>query len=133
MTKEERHLWFDFLRDYPIKFRRQEIIGHYIADFYCSKAKLIVELDGSQHCEEKEICYDEARTRYFQSLGLRVLRFSNLDVMRNFEGVCTAIMEASDPSVTAQFHASPERGGAACNITDLKPNEMGSNRRGRRN
>ena len=73
---------------------------------------MIVELDGSQHCEEKEIRYDEARTRYFQSLGLRVLRLSNLDVMHNFEGVCTAIMEAADPSFTAQSHASPERGGA---------------------
>ena len=112
MTKEERHLWFDFLRDYPIRFRRQEIIGHYIADFYCSKAKLIVELDGSQHCEEKEIRHAEARTRYFQSLGLRVIRFSNLDVMRNFGGVCTAIMEAADPLFTEQYQASPERGGA---------------------
>lgn len=96
----------------PVRFRRQEIIGQYIADFYCSKAELIVELDGSQHGEEKEICYDEARTRYFQGLGLRVLRFSNLDVMRNFEGVCAAIMEAADPSATARSHASPERGGA---------------------
>ena len=91
MTKEERHLWYDFLRDYPIRFRRQEIIGSYIADFYCSSAALIVELDGSQHYEEAGIIHDQERTEYFESLGLRVLRFSNYDVMSNFRGVCEAI------------------------------------------
>ena len=91
MTKEEWHLWYDFLRDYPIRFRRQEIIGSYIADFYCSSAALIVELDGSQHYEEAGIIHDQERTEYFESLGLRVLRFSNVDVMSKFRGVCEAI------------------------------------------
>ena len=91
LTKEERHLWHGFLRDYPIRFRRQEIIGNYIADFYCSSAALIVELDGSQHFEEAAIIHDHERTAYFESLGLRVLRFSNLDVMSNFRGVCETI------------------------------------------
>ena len=94
MTKEERRLWFAFLRGYPVRFRRQEIIGNYIADFYCSSAKLIIELDGSQHYEKEHSQYDAERSRFFQSLGFRVLRFSNLDVMQNFEGVCEQIMEA---------------------------------------
>ena len=91
MTKEERHLWFDFLRDYPIRFRRQEIIGNYIADFYCSAAALVVELDGSQHYEDKGKAADLQRTDYLEEIGLTVLRFSNLDVMRNFRGVCERI------------------------------------------
>ena len=91
MTKEERKLWYEFLRIYPVRFRRQEIIGNYIADFYCSKAALVVELDGSQHFEKSGILYDEERTAFFKREGLHVLRFSNLDVMRNFSGVCEAI------------------------------------------
>ena len=91
LTKEERHLWYNFLREYPIRFRRQEIIGNYIADFYCSSASLIIELDGSQHYEEAGKNHDQERTAYFASLGLRVLRFSNYDVLNHFRGVCEAI------------------------------------------
>ena len=91
MTKEERHLWLDFLRQYPVRFRRQEIIGNFIVDFYCSSAALVVELDGSQHYEDREKAYDEERTRYLESCGLKVLRFSNLDVWRSFRGVCEQI------------------------------------------
>lgn len=91
MTREERHLWYDFLRGYHPRFRRQEIIGSYIADFYCSSAKLVVELDGSQHFEDAGLQYDEQRTLYFQSLGICVLRFSNYDVLHHFEAVCTQI------------------------------------------
>ena len=91
MTKEERHLWFDFLRDYPVRFRRQEVIGNYIADFYCSAAALVVELDGSQHYETEGKTADIERTKYLEGIGLTVLRFSNLDVMRNFRGVCERI------------------------------------------
>ena len=90
MTKEERKLWYDFLRGYPVRFRRQEIIGSYIADFFCDKARLVIELDGSQHYDE-QIAYDEARTAFMQSQGMVVLRFSNLDVLQNFEGVCMEI------------------------------------------
>ena len=91
MTKEERHLWYDFLKTYPVQFKRQQPIGNYIVDFYCFKAKLVIELDGSQHCEPAEIEYDRRRTAFLEEKGLYVLRFSNLDVMRNFIGVCENI------------------------------------------
>jgi len=91
MTKEERHLWYDFLKDYPLQFKRQVPFGKYIVDFYCFRAKLVVELDGSQHCESEKITYDQKRTEYLESLGLSVMRISNLEVMKNFTGVCEAI------------------------------------------
>lgn len=91
MTKEERKLWYEFLRPYPVRFRRQEIIGNYIADFYCSKAALVVELDGSQHYEQSSREYDETRTAFFAREGIHVIRFSNLDVLQNFTGVCETI------------------------------------------
>ena len=91
MTKEEAHLWYQFLCRYPLRFRRQYIIGNYIADFYCHQAKMVVELDGSQHCTPEEKAYDEKRTQYLLSQGLKVLRFSNLDVMRQFDAVCEVI------------------------------------------
>ena len=94
MTKEERHLWYDFLKDYPVKFYKQKIVGNYILDFYCEKAKLAVELDGSQHYEAQGQSYDHVRTEYLESLGIRVLRFSNHDIKQNFRGVCEAIILA---------------------------------------
>ena len=94
MTKEERHLWYDFLKDYPVKFYKQKIVGNYILDFYCEKAKLAVELDGSQHYVEQGQAYDRVRTEYLQKLGIRVLRFSNTDITQNFRGVCEAIILA---------------------------------------
>ncbi len=90
-TKEEKHLWYDFLANYPIRFRRQEIIGPYIADFYCDKVKLVIELDGGQHFEKERMRCDKERTRYFESLGIRVIRFTNIDVLKNLEGVCLLI------------------------------------------
>ena len=93
MTKEERRLWFEFLRLYEVRFRRQKVIGRYIVDFYCAQAKLVIELDGSQHCEEEGRAKDAERDAYLRGLGLTVCRYSNLDVMRNFEGVCTDIMQ----------------------------------------
>ncbi len=91
MTKEERHLWYDFLKDYPIRFNRQKVLGKYIADFYCHKANLVVELDGSGHYEEASLAYDRKRTEYLEEYNLTVIRISNLDVIKNFEGVCTYI------------------------------------------
>ena len=91
MTKEEAKLWYQFLRLYRPRFHRQCVIGNYIADFYCNQAKLVVELDGSQHCTPEEKQYDEHRTEYLQSQGLTVMRLSNLDVMRQFRNVCEAI------------------------------------------
>ena len=90
-TKEESLLWNLFLKQYPMRFRRQYIIGNYIVDFYCHGAKLAVELDGSQHYEPTESEKDRIRTVYLESQGVYVLRFSNLDVLRRFEDVCAAI------------------------------------------
>ena len=91
MTKEDRHLWYDFLRVYPIKFLRQKILGKYIVDFYCAEAKLIVELDGSQHYEDQGMEYDTERTAYLEQYGVRVLRIHNNEVNQNFTGVCEYI------------------------------------------
>ncbi len=90
-TKEENHLWYDYLRTYYVRFNRQRIIGRYIVDFYCAKAKLVVELDGSQHYENEAVAYDMARAEYLESLGLKVMRLANLDISQNFEGACIAI------------------------------------------
>ena len=91
MTKEEAHLWYQFLCRYPLRFRRQYVIGNYIADFYCHKAKLVVELDGSQHYTPEQAEYDRTRSAYLESQGLKVLRFSNMDVIRQFRSVCEAV------------------------------------------
>ena len=100
MTKEERHLWYDFLRSYPVKFLRQKILGKYIVDFYCAEAKLIVELDGSQHYEEKEKERDAERTTYLEQYGVRVLRIPNNEVNQNFSGVCEYIELAVKQSLS---------------------------------
>ena len=91
MTKEERKLWYDYLRNYPVQFRRQVALGNYILGFYCAAARLAIELDGSQHYELEGQQYDLRRTAYLNSNGIRVLRFSNMDVMRNLSGVCRKI------------------------------------------
>ena len=91
MTKEERHLWYDFLRDYPVRFLRQKVIDCYIADFYCSEAKLIIELDGSQHFSEEGLLKDAIRTTVLENRGLTVMRVPNNEVFRNFSGVCEYI------------------------------------------
>ena len=91
MTPHERKLWYLFLRKYPVKIYKQRIIGRYIVDFYCSSAKLVIELDGSGHYEPQQMDYDSARTAFLTALGLEVLRFSNRDVDRDFRGVCTQI------------------------------------------
>lgn len=88
MTPQERHLWYDFLSSYPVRFRRQKQFGRYIVDFYCSAAKLILEVDGSQHYTPDGIECDEERTAYLESLGFQVLRISNADVNRHFRAVC---------------------------------------------
>lgn len=93
MTKEERRLWYDFLNTYPIKFTRQKILGKYIADFYCAKANLVIELDGSQHYEPEGIENDNKRTAYLNRYKIRVIRISNLDIKNNFEAVCQYIDE----------------------------------------
>ena len=92
MTKEERHLWYDFLRGLPVMIHRQKVIGQYIVDFYCAEAKLVIELDGSQHYAEQGHTKDQARDEYLSALGITVLRYSNLDVLKNFRGVCEDIL-----------------------------------------
>ena len=91
MTRQENHLWYDFLRYYPVKIYKQRIIDNFIADFYCHKARLVIELDGTQHYMPKGQEYDKARTEILEKYGLYVLRFSNKDINENFEGVCLVI------------------------------------------
>ena len=91
MTREEKHLWYDFLRTYAVRFSRQKVLGKYIADFYCAEAKLVIELDGSQHFTEDEKQYDAERTRFLEVYGLKVVRIPNGEVGRNFRGVCEYI------------------------------------------
>ena len=93
MTKEERHLWYDFLRTYPVRFLRQKVIDWYIADFYCHDARLVIELDGSQHYEHPGLLRDTIRTEQMESRGLTVLRIPNSAVSHNFRGVCEFIDE----------------------------------------
>ena len=91
MTKEERHLWYDFLRSYPVRFSRQKVLGKYIADFYSAEAKLVIELDGSQHYEDSNIEIDAERTAFLEGYGLKIVRIPNNEVSRNFRGVCEHI------------------------------------------
>ena len=93
MTPWERKLWYCFLREYPVRFQRQKCIGNYIVDFYCFQAKLIIELDGGGHYDPVAEDADRKRTEYLEGQGLKVLRFCNLDVDKNFYGVCTVIDE----------------------------------------
>ena len=93
MTPWERKLWYEYLREYPIRFQRQKVIGEYIADFYCAKARLVIELDGSGHYEELQQLKDAKRTERIESMSVSVVRVSNLEVEKNFEGVCEFIDE----------------------------------------
>ena len=100
MTKEERHLWYDFLRSYPVRFSRQKVLGKYIADFYSAKAKLVVELDGSQHFEDSNIEKDAERTAFLKNYGLKVIRIPNNEINNNFQWVCAYIDEAVKQSLS---------------------------------
>ena len=91
MTKEESHLWYDFLKDLPITVNRQKVIGNYIVDFYCAAAKIVIEIDGYQHYLDEGEQKDIERDAFLQGLGLTVLRYSNRDIHRNFRGVCEDI------------------------------------------
>ncbi len=93
MTKEESHLWYDFLKKLPATINRQKIIGNYIVDFYCAKAKTAIELDGSQHYDKEGRSKDIKRDDYLKKQGIKVLRYSNYDVNKHFEAVCSDIMK----------------------------------------
>ena len=112
MTREERHLWYDFLRTYPVRFLRQKVIDNYIADFYCHAARLVIELDGSQHYEESGLLKDAIRTERIEERGLTVLRIPNNAVNQNFRGVCEfidyAVKEALETgSIPPALRATP--------------------------
>ena len=100
MTKEERHLWYDFLRTYPVRFSRQKVLGKYIVDFYSAQAKLVIELDGSQHYENGNMENDAVRTSFLEGYGLTVMRIPNNEVNRNFRGVCEYIDAAVKQSLS---------------------------------
>ena len=102
MTKEERHLWYDFLKSLPVTVNRQKVIGNYIVDFYIATSKIVIELDGSQHYEDNGIENDEKRDAFLNKLGIRVLRYSNLDINQRFKNVCEDILnEINTSSVTS--------------------------------
>ena len=92
MTNEERKLWYKCLRELPIDFHRQKMIGNYIVDFYCAKAKIAIELDGSQHFDADAMEYDKQREKYLNSQGITVIRYNNIDINTNFKGVYEDIM-----------------------------------------
>ncbi|MGN0635730.1 MAG: endonuclease domain-containing protein [Acutalibacteraceae bacterium] len=92
MTKEERHLWYDFLKNLPCTVKRQKVIGHFIVDFYIDSAKIVIEIDGSQHYESEKVYADKMRDAYLTECGLTVLRYSNADVNQNFDSVCEDIL-----------------------------------------
>ena len=100
MTKEERHLWYDFLRSYPVRFSRQKVLGKYIADFYSAEAKIVIELDGSQHYEPDNIQKDNERTEFLKGYGLKIIRIPNNEVAQNFRGVCEYIDAAVKQSLS---------------------------------
>ena len=91
MTPWERKLWYDFLRTYPVRFQRQKAIGNYIADFHCARARLVIELDGGGHYTAEQAEKDALRTKDLESMNLTVVRICNLDIDRNFRGVCEYI------------------------------------------
>ena len=105
MTPWERKLWYCFLKSYPIRFQRQKCIGNFIVDFYCFQAKLVIELDGGGHYEPEKQKYDSLRTEELEKFGLKVIRFCNLDIDRNFYGVCTVI----DKEVKSQLDNNSPR------------------------
>ena len=92
MTKEEKHLWYDFLKQLPVTVNRQKIIGNYIVDFYIDSAKIIIELDGSQHYSEEGEEKDIIRDSYFKRIGIKVLRYTNRQINERFKDVCDDIL-----------------------------------------
>ena len=98
-TPQERHLWYDFLRGYPVQFRRQRVIESFIADFYCSAALLVIEIDGSQHFTPQGMAYDQDRSAIFENYGIQVLRFTNREIDTQFEAVCNQICHVTEARI----------------------------------
>jgi very-short-patch-repair endonuclease len=97
MTKEERRLWYDFLKTLPVTVHRQKVFENYIVDFYIASAKLVIELDGSQHFESAGQAQDAQRDGFLKARGLTVLRIPNNEVNQNFSGVCEGIWNRLSP------------------------------------
>ena len=97
MTKEERHLWYDFLKGLPLTVYRQKVFGNYILDFYCAKAGIAIELDGSQHVSDIGIYKDTVRDTFLRQNGITVLRYSNRDIHDQFDRVCADIWHHLTP------------------------------------
>ena len=115
MTPWERKLWYNFLRYYPVRFQRQKAIGNYITDFYCAKARLVIELDGGGHYTTDQVEKDTIRTKALESMNLTVLRICNLDIDRNFSGVCEYIDLTVKISPSVSFaDSSLIRGSLGC-------------------
>mgnify|MGYP002518003687 CR=1 FL=1 len=108
LTPQERKLWYNFLRCYPIKIYKQRVIESFIVDFYCASARLVIELDGSQHYTEQGKNYDEERSQILRAYGLKVLRFANNDVDRNFDGVCEEIHRVIQERLSDDFPFTEE-------------------------
>ena len=100
MTKEERHLWYDYLRTHPVRFSRQKVLGKYIADFYSAQARLVIELDGGGHYTEEARQYDVEQTAFLEAYGLTVIRIPNNEVISNFRGVCDYIDMMTEQSLS---------------------------------
>lgn len=96
MTEAEQKLWFRFLRGFPFRVSRQKPLAGFVVDFYCARLKLVIEIDGDTHFEPAAIAYDEQRSRALQQFGLRVMRFTNLEVMNEFEAVCERLLQEAE-------------------------------------
>ena len=96
MTKEEKHLWYDFLSKLPVTFNRQKVVGNYVVDFYCASRNLVIELDGSQHSTEEGLQEDAKRDAYLKGVGIRVLRYTNVEIHERFDDVCYDILKNID-------------------------------------
>ena len=111
MTPWEIKLWTCFLRNYPVRFQRQKVIDNYIVDFYCAKARMVIELDGGGHYTEEQHNYDEQRTKILKKYKLQVIRFCNIDIDNNFDNVCECIdreVKKSLPQSASQTAPSSE-------------------------
>ena len=115
MTPWERKLWYDFLRNFPVRFQRQKSIGNYIVDFYCAKAKLVIEVDGGGHYTAEQYQKDKIRTKELENMNLKIIRICNLDIDRNFYGVCQHIdlevKKSLPPSFASQNPPPSSEGG----------------------
>ena len=108
MTPEEKHLWYDFLKDLNITVHRQKVIFDYIVDFYIPSCKIVIEIDGSQHYEKGNRKNDKERDFKLNSEGIRVLRYTNLQIKKDFENVCKDILNNITPHPSASQTPSPQ-------------------------